>query len=155
MHSFQALQKQIEAEKKKISVPSQPAVSVPTTSSSDLPESSMSNNLDKQASRTGTKVSKSNLKPNISEASSSLPPTPSLDQLKPPSDGGVAEKQQKPSTGNQSENAANHSQSNGEEAGKKGTVGNGNNIGKLNGGLVSTNGTVQSHNGGLFLIYLF
>jgi hypothetical protein len=112
----------------------------------------MSNNLDKQASRTGTEVSKSNLKPNISEASSSLPSTPSVDQLKPPSDGGVAEKQQKSPSGNQSENGANHSQTNGEEAGKKNSVGNGNNTGKMNGSLISTNGTVQSHNGGLFVI---
>lgn len=148
---LQALQKQLEAQKKKISAPSQPVMSTPPTSI-DQPDTQMSNNLDKQASKMGFVEVKSNIKPNISEATSTsnLPSAP--DQVKLPSEESPTEKQQKPVNNIQSENGVNHSQSGiSEEAGIENNTGNGNHTAKMNGGVVSTNGAVQSHNGGLFI----
>lgn len=148
---LQALQKQLEAQKKKLVAPSQPVMSTPPTST-EQPDTQMSNNLDKQASKMGFVEVKSNILPNISEATSSsnLPSAP--DQVKPP-EGSPTEKQRKPVNNIQSENGVNHSQSGiSEEAGVENNAGNGNHMVKMNGGVVGTNGTVQSHNGGLFII---
>lgn len=137
-------------DKKKTS--SQPPSSA--TPSSDLPEPPMSNNLDKQASRSVTvETSKPSMKPNISEASkASAKSSPGNNQAKQPSDGGVVEKQ-KPSSDQESNLSPSSSQidkskHSGESGEKKAVCVNGNAVGKTNGQATSSNGPVQSHNGG-------
>ena len=131
-----------------------------SSSSSDLPAPPMSNNLDKQASRSvTTETSKSNMKPNISEGVKVTTKTTGTNQAKPPppppSDGNVSEKQKSTNGQNGSTSSSQGDKSKSSEAGdKKGTCANGTTGSKTNGQTASSNGPVQSHNGGKYILCL-
>lgn len=145
----QVLQKPLDKKK---------ASSQAVSSSSDLPEPPMSNNLDKQASRSvTTETSKSNLKPNISEGVKVSTKTTGNNQAKPPSDGNVTDKQAS-SNGQSEKNGpiistpVDKLKSEGSE--KKTSCANGSTGSKTNGQIASSNGPVQSHNGGKIISVL-
>lgn len=147
----QVLQKPLD--KKKAQASSQQV----SSSTPDLPEPPMSNNLDKQASRSViTETSKSNIKPNISESGKLLTKASTGNSQTKLSVDGVSGDKQKPcvqpeKNGSTSSSLADKAKNgNGESAEKK--CANGNSGGKPNGQVSSANGPVQSHNGGkLFL----